>query len=139
MLLAVVVERGNATVKQSNRFAFSSRAASLAKNLAIAFVEVECKQQQSSAASPCPLFAFQRVRARAPLLAVPLRLTCLQVHAHQDVHCVLPRMVILILISSPLTLLVALWGMTGVRTLELMASKRQQLDSERWSRANTPH
>jgi hypothetical protein len=34
-----------------------------------------------------------------------------------------------ILISSPLTLLVALWGMTGVRALELMAVKRQQLDS----------
>ncbi len=42
-----------------------------------------------------------------------------------------------ILISSPLTLLVALWGMTGVRALELMASKRQQLDSERW--AGTRH
>ena len=40
-----------------------------------------------------------------------------------------------ILISSPLTLLVALWGMTGVRALELMASKRQQLDSERCLRA----
>ena len=34
-----------------------------------------------------------------------------------------------ILISAPLTLLVALWGMTGVRALELMAVKRQQLDS----------
>ena len=34
-----------------------------------------------------------------------------------------------VLISSPLTLLVALWGMTGVRALELMAVKRQQLDS----------
>ena len=35
----------------------------------------------------------------------------------------------IMLVSSPLTLLVALWGMTGVRALELMAVKRQQLDS----------
>ena len=42
-----------------------------------------------------------------------------------------------VLISSPLTLLVALWGMTGVRALELMVSKRQQLDSERSFRAGT--
>ena len=37
---------------------------------------------------------FQRVRARALLLAAPLHSdgnTCLQVHARQDVHCVLAR------------------------------------------------
>jgi len=38
---------------------------------------------------------------------------------------------LVILISSPLTLLVALWGATDVRALEHTAAKRQQLDTLR--------
>ena len=38
---------------------------------------------------------------------------------------------IVVLLSSPLALLVALWGMTDVRALELMTSNRKELEALR--------